>query len=571
LKLLRDDLAHDKVFIRRFQREAENLASAQHPNIVNFYGLETDGLFTFLLMDFVNGKSLKTAIYESESKGLAPEFVHLVMRSVCAALHYMHLLGLVHCDIKPGNIMINRHEEVLLTDFGIARLTDAATATMVGFGTPAYMAPELVQGKDPTPQSDIYSLGIVLYEMVTGGERPFIGEHAQITGSTGEKVRWEHVNLDPPTPKQYNQNISTALEAVILKCLSKDTEHRYPNALDLLNAVERLFQQKQFYFFEQQERITQPATNPEPDGVSDKPEDESCQSNNVKPKIKVNKWLLIGFGIILLTFVLLTIYHPARISPYGVGSTKINKVDAAMMVFVPPGEFIMGSKDFDAQDDETPAHYVYVNGFWIYKNEVTNSQFAIFLNSDSNKPTYGVTGMQIGDNDLRIQQKDGAWLVTSGYMEHPVVNVSWSIAQAYCEWSGGRLPTEAEWEKAARGDDGRKYPWGDDMPTCQKANFFGCGANTKPVGGFPGNASPYGALDMAGNVAEWVSDFYLADYYEISPYIDPHGPESGLDRVTRGGSWATPTKRIRVTDRSSLNPLMSNNNVGFRCVYSAGP
>ncbi|MGD8759077.1 MAG: ABC transporter substrate-binding protein, partial [Anaerolineales bacterium] len=236
MKVLREDIAEDKVFLRRFKREAQTLGQLQHPNIVRFYGLEQDGSLAFMLMDFVDGISLRKEIF-NRSGPFPVQRVLEIMKATCAALGYAHNLGMVHCDVKPGNIMFESTGKVLVTDFGIARMTDAATATMVGFGTPAYMAPELVQGKDPTPQSDIYSLGVLLFEMLSGGERPFTGEHAKTTGSTSEKVRWEQVHLPPPSLRKLSKHISPELDAVVLKCLAKDPQERYPSSLDLLNAL----------------------------------------------------------------------------------------------------------------------------------------------------------------------------------------------------------------------------------------------------------------------------------------------------------------------------------------------
>jgi serine/threonine protein kinase len=237
LKVLRQDLSRDQIFLRRFQREAHTLGKLQHPNIVRFFGIETDDLIVFMLMDFINGNTLQDEIFRAKGKPLSPDFVGLVMQSVCSALHYAHRQGLVHCDIKPGNIMIDESGKVLLTDFGIARMTDAATVTMVGFGTPAYMAPELVRAQVPTPQSDIYSIGVLLYEMVTGGERPFTGQRAQTTGPTSEKVRWEQIHLQPPAPSDYNPTISQKLEAGILRCLDKDVSTRFSTVLGLYKDI----------------------------------------------------------------------------------------------------------------------------------------------------------------------------------------------------------------------------------------------------------------------------------------------------------------------------------------------
>jgi len=237
MKVLHEDLALDKIFMRRFQREAQTLAKLQHPNIVRFFGLEQDDRRAFMLLDFIEGETLKSQIFDA--KGSMPlGQIRKVMRSLCGALQFAHSEGLVHCDIKPGNVMVDKHGKVLLSDFGIARMTDAATATMVGMGTPAYMAPEQARGLEPLPQTDIYALGVVLFEMLTGGERPFTGELSQATGSTSEKVRWEQVNLEPPSIHRWNPDISPELEALVLNCLEKDPEKRYVSALDLLNALE---------------------------------------------------------------------------------------------------------------------------------------------------------------------------------------------------------------------------------------------------------------------------------------------------------------------------------------------
>ena len=237
MKVLHQDLAVDRVFMRRFQREASTLAKLQHPNIVRFYGLERDGRLAFMLLDYIRGENLKPKIFDAA--GPYPlEGVRTIMHAVCGALAYAHRQGHVHCDIKPANIMIDENGRVLLSDFGIARMTDAATATMVGAGTPAYMAPEQARGLDPTPQTDIYALGIVLFEMLTGGERPFTGEQAQTTGSTSEKVRWEQITLSAPSPRNWNPEIVPDLEAVVMKCLAKNPAERYADTLELLNAFE---------------------------------------------------------------------------------------------------------------------------------------------------------------------------------------------------------------------------------------------------------------------------------------------------------------------------------------------
>ena len=238
LKLLKEDLAEDVVFIRRFKREAQTLAHLQHPNIVRFYAMEENEGLVFMIMDYVDGTTLRKELFLRKKPFTLDEII-AILRPVCAALNFAHLKQMVHCDVKPANIMIEKTGRVLLADFGIARISEGATtATMVGVGTPAYMAPEQILGQDPVPQTDIYALGIVLYEMLTGGERPFTGEIKQTTGSTSEKVRWEQLHSTPPSPRKYNQTIPPEVEAVVMRCLEKEPSKRFRSAMDVLYALQ---------------------------------------------------------------------------------------------------------------------------------------------------------------------------------------------------------------------------------------------------------------------------------------------------------------------------------------------
>jgi formylglycine-generating enzyme required for sulfatase activity len=230
----------------------------------------------------------------------------------------------------------------------------------------------------------------------------------------------------------------------------------------------------------------------------------------------------------------------------GVGATRVNENDGAEMVYVPSGEFLMGSEDEDAYKTEKPEHIVYLDGYWIYKHEVTNAQYQRCIEA----------GVCSGNLGLYSEN------------ENPAVYINWHMAESYCEWVGGRLPTEAEWEKAARGDDGRTYPWGETRPSCGIANYYGCRSGTAPVGSYLDNVSPYGALDMAGNVWEWVADWYGADYYAVSPYSNPTGPATGIYRVVRGGSWSNNAWYLRTSDRLSYKPDTTDQLCGFRCAFS---
>lgn len=293
MKVLHQDLSGDKIFLRRFRREAETLAKLQHPSIVRFFSFKQEGRLAIILLDFIQGDTLKMKIFDRDNP-FSKEEILSILNPVIRALHFAHNRGMVHCDIKPANIMIEDSGKTLLSDFGIARMTDAATATMVGAGTPAYMAPEQVRGEDPLPQTDIYALGIVLFEMLTGGERPFIGEKATITGSTGEKVRWEQLHLDPPSPTKWNPDISPELEAVVMKCLEKDPRKRYKSALDLLNAIELVLGERVTPAPEVVEPVQKPAPEPDLELMKPKPVKEKkpkpVEEKKPRPKKPENRY-----------------------------------------------------------------------------------------------------------------------------------------------------------------------------------------------------------------------------------------------------------------------------------------
>lgn len=236
--------------------------------------------------------------------------------------------------------------------------------------------------------------------------------------------------------------------------------------------------------------------------------------------------------------------------------TQISDVDGMPMVFISGGEFLMGAgeSDVDAGDVEKPAHEVYLSGFWIDQTEVTNAMYEqCVAASECNPPANSFSRTR--DQYFREPTFD----------DYPVVYVSWEDAKAYCAWAGRRLPSEAEWEKAARGSDERKFPWGDSAPGVRLANFGEVLGDTSQVGSFPAGASPFGLLDMAGNVAEWVADWFEAEFYTVSPYRDPAGPQSGDFRMIRGGSWFNPARGLRTTSRLWNYPDLKSDTIGFRC------
>ncbi len=234
------------------------------------------------------------------------------------------------------------------------------------------------------------------------------------------------------------------------------------------------------------------------------------------------------------------------------------------MVYVPAGPFLMGSAD--GRPDEFPPHVVTLPAFYIDRYEVTVAEFAAFLNARGSLwcDVAPCADVWAENPQSHLRSVGNGYRPAPGFERYPITWVSWYAARAYCRWRGKRLPTEAEWEKAARGPDGRRYPWGNTYEA-GRANVGHAYSGPLPVGRFPTGASPYGALDMAGNVWEWVADWY-APY----PGSSATSPFFGKYKVVRGGSWNHPPVDARTTARDIAHPARRLGVVGFRCARDAG-
>ncbi len=249
------------------------------------------------------------------------------------------------------------------------------------------------------------------------------------------------------------------------------------------------------------------------------------------------------------------------------GERRASPIDGMEQVFIPGGSFYMGStfEDSHADTDEFPLHVVNLDGFWMDLNEVTNTMYILFLNDLGNQIEERAYWLDAADEDAQVFYWEGEWWVKEGFETNPVVEVTWFGANAYCRWAGRRLPSEAEWERAARGDDTRRYPPGERID-CTSANTIECKRNLAvPVGSLPGGASPYGVLEMAGNMWEWVADWYGVDYYAAASTLNPVGPVEGEYRVLRGGSFAQDRVHARAANRRHNAPGNSQHDYGFRC------
>jgi serine/threonine-protein kinase len=235
LKVLRDDLAEDRIFLRRFRREALVLEQLRHSNIMAYHGFEGSGDLAFIVVEYVDGETLRRKLRRLR-KPLATGQALSVLKPVCDALQYAHGLGIYHCDIKPANIVIAHDGRIVVTDFGIARMTGIATATSMMPGTPAYMAPEQCRGLEIDARTDVYALGIVLFELLTL-ERPFKGDTATIRGSTNERIRWEQLRRPAPSPNMLNPEVPLSVARQIRTALSKKPSSRHRSAMEFYQSL----------------------------------------------------------------------------------------------------------------------------------------------------------------------------------------------------------------------------------------------------------------------------------------------------------------------------------------------
>jgi formylglycine-generating enzyme required for sulfatase activity/tRNA A-37 threonylcarbamoyl transferase component Bud32 len=600
VKVLTPDQVETKSFIARFEQEARAIAKLRHRNILTVfdYGRQDD-LF-YLVMEYVSGGTLKARLGWPQDLAYAVN----VVSQVGDALAHAHRQGMVHRDVKPTNILMAEEDWPLLSDFGLTKMLEAGlqlTDSGASVGTPQYMSPEQAQGLAVDQRSDIYSLGVVLYEVVTG--RPPFGSDSPMV------VILRHIH-DPITPPHIlRPDLPKELERIILKALAKSPDERYQRMEEFLTDLRAAYPLPDSRNLVQDDLQAVPARPPATFGLA--PASSVSSSSSRK---RVLRWAGLAIGVALLLALALSILFfkdsmpslvsasadavastptpspapsspavhppstpaPTTLTPQTI-EVQVWEADGAEMVFVPAGEFVMGSEELG--DDERPVHHVYLDGFWIDRYEVSNERFARFVaqtgyQTEAERLGWGWVSM--GSEWEKVEGADwchphGPDSSIEGKMDHPVVLVSWNDADAYCRWAGKRLPSEAQWEKAARGPStdpqpGRRYAWGDEFDSAKGNTEESGRGDTTPVGSFsPQGDSPYGASDMTGNVWEWVADWYASDYYSQAPPTDPPGPASGTYKVLRGGSWLFDEVYARAAFRYKVRPDYTYDFTGFRC------
>jgi eukaryotic-like serine/threonine-protein kinase len=443
--------------------------------------------------------------------------------------------------------------------------------TRAGFvaGTLPYMSPEQADGVRDDPRVDVYAAGAVVYRMLTG--RAYLEfDQRETPGAQADNVYRLRNQLASP-PSTHNRRVPAWLDAVVLKTLAKEPAARYSSAAGLREAL-LLRNLPPVSGDLGNLTVAETALLPRVTGAvrADKPAPQVAHR-------RLPTWLWLGLGgafALLALVVVVTLWAASHGLPKAttglsstmytpnatarIGSAMVSEKDGMISVYVPAGEFLMGSTAADefASADEKPQHNVYMDAFWIDRTKVTNAMYAKCVQA-------GFCRTPLSTSTSR----QNAYYGNSQYDNYPALNITWDYARKYCAWVGGRLPTEAEWEKAARGIDGRIYPWGNEISDGRRANFAG-NVGTTPVDAYPAGASPYGALDMAGNAWEWVADWYGKTYYSSSPKENPTGPSSGTSRVLRGGAFYSSGGAIRAPDRSESDPNSEWDYRGFRCVRS---
>jgi serine/threonine-protein kinase len=478
VKLIHSHLSSNPEFVRRFEQEAAAVAQLRHPNIIQVYDFDHDEDVYFMVLEYVPGYTLQARLKALNETGqrLATAEAMELMATICDAVEYAHQRGMIHRDLKPANVILNPAGQPILMDFGVAKMLGEAHHTATGdvIGTVSYMAPEQARGERLDERADIYSLGVMLFEMATG-QRPFEGDSA-VT------IMMKHLNEPVPDIRQMNTHTPDALVQVIEKALAKFPAGRYQSTAEMATALRAIA------------RHNLPAEQPvAPTVVSRRAPRPAARPAAPTAARGRRPILLLGAGAIVAALALGLLVIAPRLGGPPLPSAK-------GMARVDGGVYLVGRDA--AGDPYAPPQQVKLTEFWIDQYEVTNAQYAEFI---------AVTGALPPAN-----WPGGA--LPAGQEQHPAQGVTWEQAAGYCDWANKRLPTEAEWEVAARGPEGLLYPWGNDVRAVELP-----GSETYAVGEYPANRSRYGAFDMAGNVWEWVGE--------------PYAPASDSFRILRGGAF----------------------------------
>ncbi|HKX00303.1 MAG TPA: bifunctional serine/threonine-protein kinase/formylglycine-generating enzyme family protein [Bryobacteraceae bacterium] len=534
VKILTEEGCADEEVKSRFLQEAQLAGNVSHDNIISIYdfGQDEQGR-PFMVMEFLKGEDLRRAI-KNGTAGDTRNKLRIAL-GLGRALEHIHTQKIIHRDIKPDNVHITTAGVVKLMDFGISKMQNSTrTTTGVVMGTPYYMAPEQVLGKNVTELVDVYSFGVLLFELMTG-TRP-------VTGDTVERIFYqileEPLNVEPMRAA----GVPDAVIDLAVRCTQKDPAMRPQGFGEVCSRIEQILQN-----WEMPTQALPAAVRPAVSTVGASAAAAAPAPEVISEAPSGKGWLapaiVVGLLVVLLAgyFAMQAIRKPqaesvATVLPPKAATAKSIETPTGRMVLVPAGEFLFGK---DKQSVKLPDYY-------IDQTEVPYQAYAQFCAAKGRPVPPGAEGER---------------------PEDPIVDVSFLDAQEFAKWAGKRLPTAQEWEKAARGADGRLYPWGEAQ-TPAPANV-GNRKGMMQVHSFPEGASPYGALNMVGNVWEWVDESRVPSAGAIANLAKAMQPAPTAAEpwfVIRGGSFAEPISDAYLWDSATVPARRHAKNIGFRCV-----
>jgi serine/threonine protein kinase len=520
VKILTEEASEDEEAKARFLREARLAGNIAHENIISVYDFGEEEGRPYMVMEFLRGEDLSKAITAGHTGELRNKL--RIALQIARALEFIHSHQIIHRDIKPENVHINSSGTIKLMDFGIAK-TRELSFTRTGFtmGTPYYMAPEQVVGRQVTPLVDVYAFGLLLFELLTGSK--------PVTGESVEQIFYrilnEPVDLGPLRAGGIPESISRLIDA----CCAKKPEARIQDftlvVQELENAIREL------------DKAAAPAA-----GVS-----ASTAAGLIGQK-RLRRWLIpiAALGVVLIAAVSYFTFRerptpPPPPPPAKEALSPTLSTATGRMVLVKAGSFLSGP---DKKSMNLPA-------FYIDQTEVTNEAYIRFCNENQ-----------------RPAPPDSS----SDRLDFPVTNITFIDAQAFAKWAGKRLPTKLEWEKAARGSDGRLYPWGNEFDSSLanvKDNPRQSVQALMPAFSFSQGASPWQALNMAGNAWEFVEKPIQPSPRALKDFARLLKPSPTADEpwyMICGGSYDLPLVQNVTYEWASVPARFHAKNIGFRCV-----
>jgi serine/threonine-protein kinase len=633
IKVLASRGAKDPRDGRRFLNEARAISRVRHAGLVQIYDFgETASGTPYILMELLDGESLRSRLATRAREGRVLSIIEVrrTVRQIAAALAATHAEGIVHRDLKPDNVMLVADEEapggerVKLLDFGIARFVDsmdpAITSPNAVVGTVAYMSPEQCEGHAGVgAAADVYALGVMLHELLAGAP-PFEGEN-------GTAVMCKHVLEAPPPPPA---GTPPDLTKLVARMLAKAPPRR-PSMRDIVEALAERFGPEEAAPArrppapdeEREEREERQGVQTLPDAPAARAaarggsaeadaatRDGSAEAEAASPVARPARRHPAIRAAVLAAAMLVAVVVVWR---WGLGSRGLaapTPPGVPRMVWFPGGTFRMGLTGVEAETEckrlgqacipeqlgrEQPARDVTLSSFYLDQLETTNDEVARWLTTmrssievrmdDEQKRRWvyldGVLLLDLDGPDARIVRgPDGDFSARPGYERHPVLQITWDGASQYCASRGKRLPTEAEWERAARGLAGRRFPWGDQEPRCDQVAWgrdgdlpcaqHSVGGEPLEVGAAPLDRTPEGIRDLGGNVQEWVQDQFIKPYLPVcGDCVNPISEQPiSLERdfrVVRGGTWMFGWDMSRATKRSRFKRTGAVPNIGVRC------